>query len=230
MCGFREIKASKSTLARRKLILGCGINDADYITQPMVGGKQLFCPYYAKWYSMLSRCYSKKYHNKFPTYIECSVINDWLTFSNFKDWMEKQGWENKHLDKDLLCQGNKVYGPDTCLFVEKEINLLLHDHKAKRGACRQGVHFSTRDKKFIAQISIYCKRTHLGCFNTEDEAYSAYKLAKYAHIKEVALEHTEPLRSALLKYTIDFNRKDVSNEGINSVEQSKLLQKYRNKQ
>lgn len=205
MYSFKKVKESKSLFPRRKLILGCGVNDADYVTQPLIGGKTVVCPYYDRWHSMLTRCYSEKYHAKFPTYIGCSAIEEWLTFSNFKAWMVKQDWENKHLDKDILFQGNKIYSPEKCLFVSKEINLLLSNHKARRGLYPQGVHFSKRDKKFVAQVNIYGKRTHIGYFGTEEEAYSAYKSAKYAVIKEIALKQSEPLRSALLNHKIDFD-------------------------
>lgn len=201
---FKEVKANRKSLSGRKLILGYGTNDADYKVQPVVDGKQLSCPYYAKWHSMIKRCYSEKYHAKFPTYIGCVVIEEWLTFSNFKSWMVKQDWENKHLDKDLLFKGNKVYSKEKCLFVTREINLLLHDHKSKRGLYPQGVHLSKRDKKFVAQTSINRKRKHIGYFGTVGEAYSAYKLAKYEHITEIALKQTEPLKSALLRYRVGF--------------------------
>ena len=31
----------------------------------------------------------------------------------------------KCLDKDILVQGNKVYSPNTCIFVTNDINVLL---------------------------------------------------------------------------------------------------------
>ena len=37
---FTEIPASKRSLAQRKLIHGVGINDANYIIQPLIDGKQ----------------------------------------------------------------------------------------------------------------------------------------------------------------------------------------------
>ena len=110
----------------KKLVCGVGINDADYAVQKLetVGyadGKRKqrlvwVCPYYQTWIDMLKRCYSDKLQERQPTYKGCSVSEEWLTFSAFKVWMEKQDFERKQLDKDLLFEGNKVYSAETCVF------------------------------------------------------------------------------------------------------------------
>lgn len=106
-------------------VCGVGINDSDYVVQKKetikgIDGKRKqrlvwICPYYRAWQSMLVRAYSKSYHKRRPTYIGCSVSEEWKTFSNFKSWMEGQVWEGKQLDKDLLVEGNKVYSEETCV-------------------------------------------------------------------------------------------------------------------
>jgi len=81
---------------------------------------------YSTWANMLQRCYSKTYHAKKPTYIECYVTEEWLNFQNFAEWFEKnynpEIMERWSLDKDILVKGNKVYSPETCCFVPYEIN------------------------------------------------------------------------------------------------------------
>ena len=82
-----------------RLVQGVGVNDAGYRVAikerlPCSNGKRIqkevwMCPYYSKWKSMLVRCYSTKYHQRRPTYKDCSVCNDWLLFSNFRKWVEK---------------------------------------------------------------------------------------------------------------------------------------------
>lgn len=119
---FVEIPASKQSLARRRPVYGLGVNDSDYITKQLVDGKYIRCPYYEVWTSMLERCYSDKYQAKHLTYIDCSVCDAWLTFSNFKSWMEIQDWQGKELDKDIRVKGNKVYAPSTCRFVTRAEN------------------------------------------------------------------------------------------------------------
>lgn len=101
----------------KKLVYGVGNNNADYAVEKKetigyVDGKQKrklvwVCDYYRTWKSMLKRCYSAKYQERCPTYKGCTVSEDWLVFTNFRDWMMAQDWEGKQLDKDLLFEGIK---------------------------------------------------------------------------------------------------------------------------
>lgn len=187
-----------------KLIYGVGINDADYCTKPSVSGKRVICKYYQTWYSMLQRCYSSKSQAKRPTYIGCTVCEEWLTFSNFKKWMETQDWEGKQLDKDILIQGNKVYSPETCIFVTDAINLLFIKSDAARGEYKLGVSFKKENGKYQAQCKMNGKVKHLGYYLTEDEAYIAYKVFKIVHIRSIAIEQTdERLKQAMLNYVVE---------------------------
>lgn len=185
------------------LVYGVGTNDADYkVSRINPNGKQSLCPFYAKWRGMLSRCYSEHEQKRHPTYNDCSVCYEWLKFSSFKSWMIKQDWKGKELDKDILTQGNKVYSPETCLFVDSKINKLLNNHKAKKGTHPQGVHFSTKAKKFKAIVNANGDNIYLGLFSSSRLAFEAYKTEKYKIISDVALQQTEPLKSALLNYKI----------------------------
>jgi len=188
---FIEIPASKKSIAIRKPIYGIGINDASYIVQPTINGKLDRCPYYATWMDMLVRCYSAKFQSKRPTYRGCSVVEEWLLFSNFKEWMSKQSWQGNALDKDIVIPNNKVYSPETCAFVTKELNSLLTNHAARRGSHPQGVDWNKKSCKYRAQIRIRGKFKHLGFFESEEGAESAYKTAKYNHILEIASEQDD---------------------------------------
>jgi hypothetical protein len=203
MSGLIKTKASNDSLSLRKLAHGVGINDANYAIYPVVNGKQVMCPYFLAWNNMLNRCYQPKYHKKQPTYIGCSVTKEWLTFSNFKAWMEKQSWKGKCLDKDILVQNNKVYGPETCLFVTSSINNLLIDCGSNRGEWPIGVHFYKSSGRFRSQCAVGSKKKHLGMYSTPGEAHEAYKKFKYAHIANIANQQSEPLRSALINYVIE---------------------------
>ena len=143
----------------RILIYGVGVNDADYAVTMYeevgdVKRKQVWiCPFYQKWRSMLRRCYGKSFVTKNPTYIRCSVTKEWLVFSNFKSWMEKQDWEGKELDKDLLFPGNKIYSPETCVFVDSVINTFVIECNKSRGEWPIGVYWDKQKQKFRTQCS-----------------------------------------------------------------------------
>lgn len=172
------------------LVYGVGINNADYPVQPVVNGKQVFCPFYRKWQNMLERCYSTNYQATRPTYIGCSVSEEWLTFSVFKAWMEKQYWEDGQLDKDLLIEGNKKYSPDTCVFVSSETNSLLTDRGRARGELPLGV--SKNRKGYLAKCRNSGKQVYLGIYNTPEQASSAY----LAYKSKVIIEHASGLTDA----------------------------------
>lgn len=183
----------------RKLVYDVGINDADYQVHPSVSGKQVMCPFYSSWKSMLARCYSEKYQERWPTYIGCSVCKDWLTFSNFKAWMEQQDWQGNQLDKDLLSSGNNQYSPESCVFISGSLNRLLLDSGAKRGAYPVGVYWNKARNKFRAKIKVNGKTKHLGCFTTPQAAHAAWQRAKQDLIYNVAVEQVdERLKAALL--------------------------------
>tara|TARA_R110001632_G_scaffold37039_2_gene93713 strand:+ start:7428 stop:8015 length:588 start_codon:yes stop_codon:yes gene_type:complete len=193
----------KESLKKTKRVYGVGINDTDYTISTVINGKRTLCPFYRTWTHMLERCYCPKYQERSPTYKGCSVSKEWLIFSNFRSWMVEQNWESKQLDKDILIQNNKVYGPETCLFVTNAINNLLIDKGASRGEWPIGVCFDKRGGKYVAQCSAEGKNKNLGYYNTPKEASDAYKLFKYELIAETAIQQTEPLRSALLNYMIE---------------------------
>ena len=189
MNDFIEIPASKKSLSLRKPVYGVGTNDADYIVKPIIGGRRVICPFYRKWQSMLMRCYSGKYQEKYPTYAGCSVCSEWLTFSIFKAWMEKQEWQSMQLDKDLIVCGNKIYSPEFCVFVPSQLNALLLDNSAARGEWPQGVHFRKQCAKFQSYCNVNGTQKHLGLFTTPESASNAYKAFKSNRVKEVAQEY-----------------------------------------
>lgn len=189
----------------RKGVAGVGINDADYVTG-YVGenGTTITCPFYSTWAGMLERVYSKKFHKRSPTYSGCTVEESWKTFSNFRKWMQSQDWKDKALDKDLLVQGNKHYGPDTCVFVDRQVNALTVLRGNARGSLPLGV---TKSKNngytyYLAKCSFYGKQKTLGNFKTIEEAENCYRQAKRKYIEEIANKQKDPrVRKALLNFS-----------------------------
>lgn len=184
----------------RATIYSVGINDADYAVNPQVDGKRQMCPYYLTWTGMLKRCYDPKYHAKNPTYTGCTVCDEWLVFSNFKKWMKKQGWRGMQLDKDILVDGNKIYSAKYCRFVSSGVNLLLTDRGNARGGLPIGVYQSKGSSRFMARCRVLGTLTHIGTYDTPEEAHTAYLYSKAEAIR-LTVEAEAPIdeiRIALL--------------------------------
>ena len=190
VCVKRVFLWMNKKMKPKKTVYGVGINDADYVVKKRetigyIGGKRKqklvwVCPHYRVWNHMLERCYSDKYQDKRPTYKGCSVSEEWLTFSSFKAWVEKQDWEDMHLDKDLLFEGNKVYSVETCVFVTPVVNTFTNGNRAMRGKWLIGVHWDKPTGKFLAQCSnpFTNKNENLGRFTCEQEAHKAWRKRK----------------------------------------------------
>lgn len=201
-------------LATPKFVYGVGINDADYVVTKWktteVNGKKKWklvwmCPYYRAWKDMLSRCYSAKFKEQWPTYIGCTVSEEWKTFSNFRSWMVVQDWEGMQLDKDLLVEGNKVYSDKTCVFVTRAVNSFTLGRGNDRGEWLIGVYWHKRDGKFTSQCCnpFTNKRENLGYFTSEQEAHLAWLERKLELAHLLAAEQTdERVAKALIeRYT-----------------------------
>ena len=180
-------------MKRKGVKYGVGINDADY----KVG---LNCPFYNTWSEMIRRGYSEKEKSRHESYRDVSVCKEWLRFSKFKAWMEKQDWEGNDLDKDILFKGNSVYSPETCVFVPSYINTLLVTSDAIRGKWPLGVSLlkdqiaKGRSKIFRASIKnkrSTVKQKNLGHFTSVSEAHKVWQLAKYEIMSERLEEYLE---------------------------------------
>lgn len=140
---------------------------------------------YATWHSMLERCYCPKYHEKYPTYIGCSVDERWHNFQVFAKWLNEQrrddGWQ---LDKDLVEEGNKIYSPETCRFIPQELNKLLNDQGRSRGELPRGV--TKNGDGYETRVNVDGTRLYLGFYPTETQAFAVYKKAKEENVKRMA--------------------------------------------
>ena len=168
---------------------------------------------YMLWKSMLRRCYSNTYKKKYTTYIDCKCSENFKSYEYFYEWCHSQigfGNEGFELDKDLLVKGNKVYSEDSCIFIPTEINTLLVKRTASRGNHLIGVYWSNTNKAFVARVNKSKGGSeYLGLFNTEIEAFNAYKKAKESFIKEQAnkwkSQIDERAYEALMNYTVDID-------------------------
>lgn len=164
-------------------VCGVGINDAGK------EGKE-FRP---TWYGMLYRCYSESWHKRFPTYKNCSVVGEWKKLSNFKSWMEGQEWVGMHLDKDILFEGNKIYSPDTCVFVTGVTNTFLNERVAKRGTNPLGVYWDKGKERFCSMVNnpFTNKQENLGRFKCPNKAHLEWGKRKYELALQLANEQSD---------------------------------------
>lgn len=158
---------------------------------------------YDVWSKMLARCYSKNYMEKKPTYIGCSVDERWYNFQVFAQWFEQRYKKGFQLDKDILIKGNKIYSPETCCCVPSRINSLFVKNDANRGELPIGSSL-TRQGTFKVGINIDKKSVYLGTYNTPEEAFRAYKVAKESRIKEVAEEYKEQIDQKVYEAMINW--------------------------
>ena len=191
-------------MAKRKLIYGVGVYDIARPCERKVDGKRRRDPVYRVWHHMLERCYSKKYQERFPTYIGCSVCSEWLYASVFEKWLvQHANWQDLHLDKDILVPDNKVYSPDTCVLVPQELNTLLLTRNAMRGKYPLGVTWFKQHKKYGATYVKYGHAVHLGLFDCQWKAAEAYKVAKSNHVRQIAFQQQDTrLQEALYNWSI----------------------------
>lgn len=130
---------------------------------------------YDVWFSMLQRCYDEKNRDKYPTYKNCEVCDEWKCYDNFKKWYDENYYEIENekicLDKDIMFENNKIYSPKTCIFVPHYINSLFSGHN-KKTDLPKGVYLD--EDKYRSKINIFGNTEYLGRFDTIEEAQKVY--------------------------------------------------------
>ena len=169
---------------------------------------------YTKWNNMLRRCYDEKFQQKEPSYIGCTVCDEWCNFQIFAQWFEENYYEidnikNMALDKDILVKNNKIYSPDTCIFVPQNINSLFINNKRNRGELPLGVRILPSGNYQAYCSNGYKKWTTIGTYHTQEEAFQSYKQYKESVIRKIANEYIglipQKLYNAMCKYEIEYD-------------------------
>lgn len=105
------------------------------------------------YHNMISRCYSDATHRNQPYYIGCTICPEWydpnadrfIRQANdprrhaFYDWVRQHYYkmdngEPVELDKDIRVKDNRIYSPETCLFVPRSINTFFGGTKGRKNA------------------------------------------------------------------------------------------------
>lgn len=199
---YGTIKRGWVTYPMHRSVYGVGYNGVGNF-KVSIGNKPTKT--YILWKSMLGRCYSEKGLEKYPTYKDVTVCEEWHNFQNFAKWVEDnyiEGWE---LDKDLISKGNKIYNPEMCCFIPTIINKTLTKREKERGELPLGV--TVNNNNYRVRLSKNGKPNYIGTFNTPEEAFQAYKTAKESYIKELADKYKNQINknvyNALYKYEVE---------------------------
>lgn len=169
---------------------------------------------FSKWQDMISRCYSKedRMNEKYPTYKECEVCDEWKCFANFEKWFNDHYYEIEgtkvQLDKDILYEGNKIYSPKTCAYVPVEINQIFKGQSKRVIDKDLPTGVGRRNNKYYAQIGYNKKHYFLGTYNTPQEAYTSYLIKKKEILFDLAEKYKQYLDdkiyNKLINYDVDY--------------------------
>lgn len=214
---MRKLKLSqaeidKLVVVERRVVRAtvCRVGYNDSLFQPSIKGKVVW--QYELWKGLIKRTCDNKHRQGRPSYQDVTCCSEWLSFSNFVEWVNKEvDYKGKpvnlELDKDLIIRGNRVYSPATCSFVPQEVNKLLSSGKASRGKYPVGVVFNRTGGRLSVSLGCDGEKRYLGLYDTPEEAFAVYKAAKEAHVKVVADRYKEVLKpevyNALMAWEVD---------------------------
>ena len=163
------------------------------------------------WGDMIKRCYDEKQLKRRPSYIGVTVCDEWLCYANFKEWYDKNIYEIKdermQLDKDILIKGNKVYSPETCIFVPQRINTLFREFNNNE--------FPTLEERsngtFAIRVRMNGKSKRISGFETKEKAEECYLKEKRQIIKEIAEEYKDKIPNKLYNRLIEISNEEGEN-------------------
>jgi hypothetical protein len=169
---------------------------------------------YKVWKGMIERCYESKRQKSSPTYKGCSVFVGWHNYQNFAKWYcdnYPRDGAGYHIDKDLKVIGNKVYSPETCMFVSHKVNSFILCRDKLMGDFLVGVTVEKKSGRFVAKCNNPFTTTneYLGCFIGEVEAHLAWRKRKSELAYELAMiQDREEVKQALLNWkdALDSNK------------------------
>lgn len=166
----------------KSLIFGLGVNDMFHESKE----NQIHTKSYSVWRNLLSRTISPMSQRQ-EKYKDCTICEEWLTFSNFKKWFDDNYVEGYNIDKDIIVPNNRHYSPDTCCFVPPEINTLFTKRVNKKSELPLGVH--RNNDGFRATVRHNGKVIACKTFSTIQEAESFYLKNKKKTIEDIATEY-----------------------------------------
>lgn len=142
--------------------------------------------------------------NHDPKYRDCRIDERWADCQVFFKWLRENAVEGWVLDKDILVEGNRVYGPDTCVFVPEPLNLAFKSRYSRKdgGNLPKGVR--REGPRFRAQITRYGKEYYLGTFPTVEIASLVAQRESLRHKYNVVMSYrNDPRLTALIDVLVE---------------------------
>lgn len=175
------------------------------------------------WRRMLALCYSVSdgYYRRGREYTICK---EWYDYNNFKKWFDENYYtlkdENVFFSAMCIRKNNTHFCPQLCTFVPQFILGLLYGFGFNKGVDSDnknicGVQKVKRNKdysyksmiKIAPELNNGSDTYYIGTFDTEEEAFVNYKIAKELYIKGVAYHYKdkipEKLYNALLHWEVE---------------------------
>ena len=207
---IREIGKKKKTALQKSQPLHLKLRaDVDLY----IGKNNKIVEGYRVWHDIMRRCYSEHSKDRFQAYYHiCTVSEEWHNYQNFAKWFNDNKYEvneRLHIDKDILCPGNKKYCEEMCMLVPQRINMLFANKPNKRGLPNGIVQYK---HGFLVKYA----GEEYGIKETLDEAFELYADKKKEAIINIANEYKSvipnKLYEALLSYEgrIDVDRNYVA--------------------
>lgn len=168
---------------KREPVYGIGHVEDDEVRY--INGKMT--PPYQVYKDMCKRCTEHRCKGQ-ECYVGTTICKEWSSsFKTFRIWFEKNYKEGFHLEKDVLGNGRKVYSPETCRFVPRELNLMCVSNKKERNGLPTGVYL--RHGKYSVMMMQHSKSKYFGSYETVEEAKEVYRTEKLKYCKSVADKH-----------------------------------------
>lgn len=137
---------------------------------------------YKTWNHILGRCYNKTNKDyKWYGGKNVKICDEWLCFQNFAKWFYENypNIENIkfNLDKDLLQKNveNKIYSPETCVFLPQGVNGFLANVQQTNTSGAIGVRLCSKTT-YISTINDFNlkKVKTIGCYKDFEDAKNSY--------------------------------------------------------
>lgn len=159
---------------------------------------------YDHWRRMLQRSYDEKWFAKHPTYEKCEVDYAWWDYQDFAHYYHNCEYKSSttDLDKDLLVMGNKVYGPETCVFIPETINKAI----VVRGRVSA---FHSRDNIYES----YCNGIYLGRSSDLLAFTEQWVEVKQNHIRKLTEHHKDTLDPRAYEALMNFKVGVIDEQG-----------------